>query len=124
MDSSAVVSALLREGPARQALAGDQVHVPHLVDTEVAHALRQLAAGRRVTARAAGNILDVWSKLGVVRYGTRGLLTRVWELRQNLSAYDATYVALAEALGCGLITADGRLARASGIQCTVSVVPR
>lgn len=53
-----------------------------------------------------------------------GLLARVWELRDNLTAYDATYVALAEALGCGLVTADARLAHAPGPLCTMIVVRR
>jgi predicted nucleic acid-binding protein len=52
------------------------------------------------------------------------LLDRVWHLRENLSAYDATYVALAETLGCSLVTADARLSRAPGVQCAVTVVPR
>jgi predicted nucleic acid-binding protein len=124
LDSSAVVSALLRSGPARQALATEQVHVPHLIDTEVAHALRQLVAARRLASDAAGTLLHRWATLGVVRYGSRGLLARVWELRDNLTAYDATFVALAEALGCALLTADSRLARATGVDCPVTVVPR
>jgi predicted nucleic acid-binding protein len=57
------------------------------------------------------------------RYSGSGLLHRVWELRENLSAYDATYVALAEELACTLLTADGRISRAPGIRCAVTVVP-
>jgi len=52
------------------------------------------------------------------------MLERVWELRDNVSAYDATYVALAELLGCALVTADGRLAGAPNLRCSVTVVPR
>ncbi|WP_425402618.1 type II toxin-antitoxin system VapC family toxin [Geodermatophilus telluris] len=52
------------------------------------------------------------------------MLDRVWQLRATVTPYDATYVALAEALGCALVTADGRLARASGLSCPVTVVPR
>jgi predicted nucleic acid-binding protein len=51
------------------------------------------------------------------------LLERVWQLPESLTAYDATYVALAETLGCDLLSADGRLARAPGLQCAVTVVP-
>ena len=57
-------------------------------------------------------------------YAMPGLLERVWELRENLSAYDAGYVALAEALRCSLVTADARISRASGVRCPVTVVPR
>ena len=56
------------------------------------------------------------------RFGARGLLPRIWELRDSVSSYDATYVALAEALECALLTADGRLARAHGPRCPVNVV--
>jgi predicted nucleic acid-binding protein len=60
----------------------------------------------------------------MARYGLSSLLDRIWELRRNLSAYDAGYIALAEALGCGLVTADARLSRASGVHCPITVVPR
>jgi predicted nucleic acid-binding protein len=59
----------------------------------------------------------------MTRYPAVSLAERVWHLRQNLSAYDATYVALAEHLSCGLLTADGRLSRAPGIGCPVTVIP-
>ena len=67
--------------------------------------------------------LDTWRRLGVARHPIAGLLDRVWELRENVSAYDASYLALAEALGCGLLTADARLGRAPGVRCLVTVVP-
>ncbi len=79
--------------------------------------------GRRITAENGLTALRVWSKLGVIRYPLSGLLERVWELRENVSAYDAGYVALAENLSCSLVTADSRLARASGILCAVTLVP-
>jgi predicted nucleic acid-binding protein len=67
-------------------------------------------------ARAA---LGRWARLGLRRYAAVGLLSRIWELRDNLSAFDATYVALAEASGCDLVTADARLARAPGPKCAI-----
>ncbi len=60
----------------------------------------------------------------MTRHPTISLLERIWQLRDNLSAYDASYVALAEALGCSLLTADRRLSMAPGIECAVTVVPR
>jgi predicted nucleic acid-binding protein len=67
--------------------------------------------------------LAVWQRLAVTRYAGADVLSRVWELRQNVSAYDATYVALAESLECALVTADGRLGRAPGVRCVVTVLP-
>lgn len=68
-------------------------------------------------------LLDTWQRLGVTRYPVFAMLERIWALRENVSAYDAAYVALAELLGCALLTADGRLARAPGLGCSVTVVP-
>ncbi len=62
--------------------------------------------------------------VGFTRYPTRGLLERIWALRDNLSACDAGHVALAESLNCPLVTADGRISRAPGIRCLTTVVPR
>lgn len=124
VDASAPVSALLNAGPARRALAEEQVHVPHLIDAEVANALRRGVAASRVSPGDAWTALDRWRRLGMSRYAVFHLLERMWELRENLSAYDASYVALAESLGCALFTADVRLTRAPGLRCPVTVVPR
>jgi len=83
-----------------------------------------MAGARALPAGEAWRALDVWRRLGIARHQIPPLLERVWELRANLSAYDATYVALAESLGCALLTADHRLARAPGIRCPITLVPR
>jgi predicted nucleic acid-binding protein len=124
LDASAAVSALLNAGQARTALADGAVHVPHLIDSEVAHALRRQVLGRSLGADDGWAALDTWRRLGVVRHPVGGLLDRVWELRDNVSAYDASYLALAEALGCALLTADARLSRVPGLHCSVTLVPR
>lgn len=124
MDASAAVSALLNAGPARQALADEQVNVPHLIDPEVANTLRRGVAASRIESGDAWTALDRWRQLGMSRYAIFPLLERVWQLRENLSAYDASYVALAESLGCALLTADARLGRSPGLRCPVTVVPR
>ncbi len=124
IDASAALSALLNNGPARRSIAGEQLHVPHLIDSEVANGLRRRVAGRQVSASAGWTALNVLQRLGMTRYPTFPVLERVWELRQNVSAYDAAYVALAEELDCTLLTADARLSRASGIYCPITVVPR
>lgn len=124
VDASAALSALLNDGAARHFLATDQCHAPHLVDTEVASGLRRAVAALQIEADAGWAALDTWRRLGVTRYAVHPLLARVWQLRGNLSAYDAGYVALAESLNCALLTADAKLSRAPGIRCAITVVPR
>jgi predicted nucleic acid-binding protein len=124
LDASAALSALLNVGPARELVAGEQLHAPHLIDSEVASGLRRQVASGRITTGDGWAALDAWRGLGLTRYPTLGLLERVWELRDNLFAYDAGYVALAESLTCSLVTADARISRVSGIRCPVTVVPR
>lgn len=124
LDASAAVLALLNDGDARRSLATKPVAVPYLADSEVASALRaQLVRGQldEPTARAG---LVAWARLGIRRFSSVGLLGRIWELRDDLTAYDASYVALAEALACELVTADDRLARATGPRCAITVVRR
>ncbi|MGZ4137586.1 MAG: type II toxin-antitoxin system VapC family toxin [Actinomycetota bacterium] len=123
VDASAVLVALTRVGAARDALALEDVHVPHLVDIEIVSGLRGLVAGRVLESSAARGVLEAWRGLAIRRHPMLGLLQRVWELRDNLSPYDASYVALAEVLGCALVTADRRVGRASGIGCAVTIVP-
>jgi predicted nucleic acid-binding protein len=123
VDASAALAALLNAGAAREAVSGEQLHVPHLIDPEVASGLRRRVAGRGLGPDAAWAALDAWRRLGMTRYAIQSLLDRVWELRDNLSAYDASYVALAELLGCPLLTADGRLGRAPHVRCPITIVP-
>ena len=123
VDASAALSALLNAGPARSALASEQLHAPHLIDSEVANGLRRMVNAQQVDTDSGWAALDAFRRLGMTRYPVFSMLDRVWELRDNLSAYDASYVALAELLGCSLLTADARLSRAPGIRCPVTVVP-
>ena len=124
IDASAAVLGLLNDGEARRTLRDSSMACPHLADSEVAHALRAQVLRGDVSAVDASQAIDAWGRLGIERVGVRGLLSRIWELRDNVSAYDATYVAVAEALEAPLVTADGRLARAPGPRCTVTVVRR
>ena len=124
VDASAALSALLNDGPARRALAGEQLHVPHLIDSEVANALRRGVATSLIEPSDAWAALDRWRRLGMSRYSVLHLLERVWELRENPSAYGASCVALAESLDCPLLSADVRLSQAPGLRCAVTVVPR
>lgn len=124
LDASAAVLALLSDGDARRAVASQTVAVPHLADSEVTHALRGQVLRGSVRTDQAGAALVRWARLGLRRFAVVGLLGRIWELRENLSAYDASYVALAEALACELVTADARLARSPGARCAITVVRR
>jgi predicted nucleic acid-binding protein len=90
----------------------------------VASAARGLELGGRVGAGDAERIVGQWARMGVVRIAMHPLLERVLQLRHNLSAYDAMYVALAEELGRRLVTADARIAASPGIRCGVDVLPR
>ncbi len=124
VDASAALSALLDAGPAREMMGEEQIHVPHLIDSEIANGIRRKVGRGELGPDTGWAIIDIWRRLGMIRYATFGILDRIWELRDNLSAYDASYVALAEELNCPLLTGDGRLARASGLRCPVTVVPR
>lgn len=123
IDASAAVSGLLQAGPARKVMSDQQLHMPHLIDCELASVLRRKAAAGHLPTDIAANALDTWQRLAATRYPASGLLHRIWQLRDNVPAYDATYVALAEQLGCDLLTADARLGRAPGIRCAVTIVP-
>jgi predicted nucleic acid-binding protein len=91
------------------------LHVPHLVDVEVAQALRRLVQHGELRQEDARLALEDLGSLDLERHPHEPLLERIWALRKNLTAYDATYVALAEALNAILLTCDGKLARAPGL---------
>ena len=124
LDASAVVLGLCNDGDARRSLAYEPIAVAHLADSQVVNAIRAQLLRGEISADDASAAVDRWSRLGVRRFAVVGLLSRVWALRDDLSAYDATYVALAEALACDLMTADARLARAPGPTCPITVVRR
>ncbi|MDN5917338.1 MAG: VapC toxin family PIN domain ribonuclease [Pseudonocardia sp.] len=123
VDASVALSSLLYDGPARRMLMTEQLHAPHLVDHEVAGGLRRKALAGQIGSTSAVAALRTWQRLGISRYPGFPLLERVWELRENVSAHAASYVALAELLDCALVTGDARLARAPGIRCLTTVVP-
>lgn len=98
------------------------VHAPHLIDVEVAHVLRARVAARLLDARRAEQALEDLRMLDAMRHPHHDLLARVWQLRHDLTPYDAVYVALAEALNAPLVTVDARLARSSGHSATIELV--
>jgi predicted nucleic acid-binding protein len=127
LDASAIVELLLgtsrgRAVASRIADPALGLHVPHLADVEVAQALRRYEREGELDAREAAAATATLGELDVERHSHEPLLRRVWTLRDNLSAYDAVYVALAEALDARLLTCDARLARSPGQSRRIEVV--
>lgn len=126
VDASIVVTALADDGPdgdrVRDRMRGERLVAPHLIDVEVLSAWRRLAtAGDLDHRRVELAMVDLRSlRLDRVPHGP--LLHRAWDLRQDLTVYDATYVALAEAMQVPLLTADAKLAAAPGLRCAVDLV--
>jgi predicted nucleic acid-binding protein len=126
VDASILGPALLDDAPdgdrVRQRLAGERLAAPALIDLEVMSMLKRAARQRRLeegrARRAVANLIAI----PLSRMPHVPLLPRIWELRHNLSSYDAAYVALAEAIGAALLTADRGLAAAAGNHAEVEVL--
>lgn len=125
VDCPAVVDALTAvdgSDDLRALLASEDLNSPTLLDFEVVSTLRGLTLGGHLTAARAEDALTDFDDLEVRRWpSSDGLRRRAFQLRDNVSAYDAAYVTLAEALGCSLLTRDRRLARSSGDLVRVEV---
>jgi predicted nucleic acid-binding protein len=104
-------------------LGDEELAVPHLVDSEVTNVLRRLVVQKILTEKQGTFALNGFALLALTRFPADWLRPRMWALRHNLSAYDATYVALAEMTGAtALLTTDTRLANAPGIKCTIELL--
>ncbi len=119
LDASAAVDWLLQTSAGRQIeeriyARNESLHAPHLLDLEVAQVLRRLVRETVISALRAEEAIQDLMDLRVTRYPHFVFLSRIWQLRHNLSAYDAAYVVLAEKLSATLVTRDARLASASG----------
>ena len=127
LDASGAVELLLNT-PAGKRLAArladetEVVHVPHLIDLEIAQVLCRYVLRGALDERAGGMALRRWRSFDVERYPHEPFLDRIWRLRANVSAYDAIYVALAETLSTVLVTGDRRLAAAPGLRLAVEPV--
>lgn len=122
-DASAVVEFLLGTSAgnrvaARMTEAGT-LHAPSLLDVEVAQVLRRLARQGTIESSHGKALIEILQEMPIDRRRMDPLLPRIWALRDNLTAYDAAYVALAEALGCALLTLDERIAAAPKLHAEV-----
>jgi len=127
IDASALLDALLRTSAAKavedQLFApGQTLHAPHLLDVEVAQVIRRYTASGEIDSARGRLALADLADLPLRRYPHDFLLPRIWDLRNNLTAYDAAYVALAEALDAPLLTRDRRLAAAAGHRARIELV--
>jgi predicted nucleic acid-binding protein len=126
VDASVIVTALADDGEdgdrVRGRLRDERLIAPHLIDLEVVSAWRRLAAAGGLDERRTKLALEDLQALPMERVAHGPLLSRCWELRKNLTVYDAAYVALAELLGVTLLTADAHLANASGTHCQIDLV--
>lgn len=126
VDASVLAPALADDGPdgdlARDRLSGEALAAPELIDIEVLSVVRGAIRRGDIDVRRAALAVDDLRDLPLARARHGRLLTRCLELRDNLTAYDAAYVALAEALSCALLTADGGLAAAPGVRCEIELL--
>lgn len=126
VDASVLVVALADDGPdgdhARRRLRGERLSAPELIDLEVGSVLRRQNLAGQIDDRRAEMALQDLAATPLQRAAHADLLVRCWQLRQNLTFYDAAYVALAEALEVTLLTGDRRLARATGPHCRIETI--
>jgi len=127
LDASAAIDWMLQTPAGRRIekrifSQNESLHTPHLLDLEVVQVLRRLVREQAVSAHRADEAIQDFLDLRTTRYPHLVLLRRIWQIRDNFSAYDAAYVVLAEKLGATLITRDSRLASASGHHATVEVI--
>ncbi len=126
LDASCLIDVLLQTpdvAPVEARIrAGDGLHAPELIDLEVLQVLRRLVTGRTVSADRAHLAVGALGRLALRRWPHGALRRRIWELRGNLTAYDASYVALAERLACPMVTRDARLARAAGHRARIDLL--
>ncbi len=123
-DASVLVNALTDDGPIGQVARSELAHDVHWsgpdhVVVETFSAIRGQLLQRKITEVRARDAVEALSDSAIELLPTTPLLPRMWELRNNVSAYDAAYVAAAEIHGCALLTADARLSRADGLRCEI-----
>ena len=127
VDASVVIELLLQTADAPRIASAiltgrETLHAPHLMDVEVAQVVRRYALRGEISGEHGREALAILPLLPISRYPHLPLLSRMWQLRDNLTAYDAAYVALAEGLQGRLMNGDGRMAGAAGHTADVRVI--
>lgn len=127
VDASALLELFLRTSTGvdlekRLFRKGQTLHAPALIDLEVCQVLRRYASRGDITAERGREAVELLRRFPMTRYPHDPLLDRIWELRENLTAYDAAYVALAEGLHASVLTCDARLAGAPGVRVGIELV--
>lgn len=114
VDASLLVDALLGVDSANASLSGRDLHAPVTIDVEVLHALRRRWLAGELRDDAVTTVIALFQHTSITRHSVQPLVERIWSIRRNITAYDASYVALAESLAIPLLTRDWRLAHSSG----------
>ena len=126
LDASVLANVIADDGDdgriARQAIGDQDLAAPDLVDVETVSVLRKRWLAADLTMRRFRTAIDDLSALPILRFPTLPFMGRAYELRSNVTPYDATYVALAERLGCCLLTGDARLAASPGLRCELRLI--
>jgi len=127
VDASAILELLLRTPRAKSVqirlfATGETLHAPHLIDVEAAQVIRRYAANGEIDSERGRAALTDLADFPLQRFPHDFLLPRIWDLRNNMTAYDAAYVALAEVLDCVLLTCDKRLSTAAGHRARIELM--
>ena len=127
VDASALIEVLLDASSASRVAARlfdatETLHAPHLLDVEVAQVMRRYSRSGEIDAVRGMQALDDLHDFPIARYPHPPFLRRIWELRHNVTAYDATYLALAEALAAPLLTRDAKLAASTGHRARIELL--
>ena len=123
-DASVMLEVILRTATGMRALRpllseDESLHAPHLLDLEVVQVLRRYLRAGIIDEKRATEALEDYSSFSIQRYPHDLFLARIWELRRNLTAYDAAYIALAEALEATFLTCDRALAKSAGHRANI-----
>jgi len=122
IDASAFVDVVDGRRAVIDRIDGEDLHAPHLLDVEVLSALRRLVASERLDEGTAAVFRGVLAQADIRRHPHTPLIDMIWSMRHGVSAYDASYLALATVLDAPLVTTDRKLARLPGLACTVEVL--